>query len=144
MKVIILECTEKEKIINHFIAYGFDSIVTFGSRVEQEYYKLNGIKLICVNSFFGESTSEKLMKIRGSLNERFIIVYSSGICDFDLDELKSCHINSQCIATLLHRENRLCAVMCEEEVSDYLVKGVSFEKEILLAIGECCEINTFE
>ena len=145
MKVIILDCQNKEEIINHFIAYGFDKLVVFG-REEKigEHYRYNGIKVISVNSFSTEGTAEKLLKIKGSLNERFVIVYSKRVCDFDLDELLACHMKSQCMVTLLQREKHLCAVVCEEETAEYVASCMSFEKETILRIGEEAELQLLE
>lgn len=147
MRVIILDNKDTEKIVSYFVAYGFDSFIVFGEKdpkIDYEYFGLNGIEIIFIRDFSRVGTRDRILKIRGSLLDSFIIVYSKEACSFDLDMLKSRHRENQCVATLLQRDNRLCAVVCEREIMDYLNAGESFEREILQRIGQDSEISILE
>ena len=143
MKVIILDSQESDRIIEHFIAYGFDSFISYG-KVEKSYYAVNGISAIELNPVPVEGTMERISKIRGSLNERFILAYSTGIYDVDLDKLKSYHCEHQCILTLAIVENKLCAAITEPEIFDYLDGLESLEREVFLKVAEAGEMQIYK
>lgn len=143
MKTIVLGREDSEKILEHFIAYGFTDFVVF-SKAKDEYYSLNGINVVSLNGFPNEGVGETLLKIRGSLSECFIIAYSQGICEFDLDEIKKFHRAHQCVATLVTQDKMMCACVLEPEIFDYLEGIQSFEREALLKIGQAGELQIFK
>ena len=142
MKVVILSCENTDKIIEHFIAYGHNCFIVFSS-VDREYYLLNGIDTVRVNGFSKESTRDKLMKIKGSLKERFFLVYSPTIIDFDLEKTEEFHKSHQCITTLIEKENKLCSAILETEIFDYLETTNDLEKETFVKIGQDTEIQIY-
>ena len=147
MRVIIFDCANTEEIVNHFIAYGFDSFVIFGKNITKaalKYYSLNGIEIIMLNSMQNQSTKEKLTNIKGSLNESFIIAYSCSVCDFDLDKIKKYHRKGQCTATAVQSQKKLCALMCDCEIFDFFDNTVSFEADVILKLGENNELNIYQ
>ena len=84
--------------------------------------------------------------IKASLFERFIVVYSSEICDAALDNIGEYHLSHGRLATLVQArgdKNRLCAVVAESELLDYVEQGKSFEKRSLLRVAEDGEIALY-
>lgn len=147
MKIIILENREAEKIINHFISYGFSELILFESsnkKINKEYYRLNDINITALNGFPYETTLDKLLKIKGSLNESFFVVYSKSIADFDIEKIIIRHKSSQKIATLVEYNKALCAALLESEALDYSQGAKSLEKEVILRMGEDQEIVVYK
>ncbi len=143
MRVIVLDGKNANKIISHFIAYGFSSFIVFSAdkeKIDTEYYRLNNVEVLPVKSFEAESTRDKLLKIKGSLTGRFFIVYSSQIVDFPLDDVVLKHLLSQKAVTLIQSKNKLCSALVEEELFDYIGMSKDFEREALLRIGEDREL----
>ena len=144
MKAVILEKENIEKTINHLVAYGIESFIVFGSVVNKNYYELNGISVLSLNSLKKDSVKEKLLKIKGSLNDCFFLVYSDGIRHFDIDEIIKCHKNSQVCATLVEKENKLCAALLENEIFDYLSDFSNFEIETLKKVAQDGEMLIYK
>ena len=147
MKAIILECEDIIEILNHLVAYGYEEIVIFSREdigIERSYFVLNDISVTVLASFAGENTKNKLYKIKGSLCERFLLVYSKEITLYDLEAVVEHHLKSQGVATILQKNKRLCAVLCEEEVFEYLEKSATFEKDALLRACQDMEITLIE
>ena len=139
MKIIILECNEQEKIINHFISYGSFEFILFKKpkeRIDKDYYKINNVSIIAIQGFSNESTQDKLLKIQGSIKDSFFIVYSSDINNFDIEKIIISHKSNQKIATLVEHNKSMCAILLESEALDYTRHGKSLEREALLRIGE--------
>ena len=143
MTTVILENNDTEKIMEHFIAYGYDDFIVF-SKIDTEYYLLNKIKVIKLKGFEKENTREKLQKIKGSLSRRFCVVYSSSIDKIDLEKMERFHNKHQCLTTLIEIEKRLCASVFEPELFDYLENAESLEKEALLKIAEDNELQIYK
>ena len=145
---------EKEKvkeIIEHFIAYGYNEIILFiknsenyFSKEEKIYFLTNDIKLTIVNCLDMESTSQKLLYIKGSLDNTFLAVYSSKIIFADLDKLYLFHKSATNIATLLIYEEKMIACLLENEIFDYSLNSLNFEKEVLKRVGQDLELNQIE
>ena len=148
MKAIILNSKQTEKILNHLVAYGFDKIIMFCNStidINRSYYKMNGIDIIMVNSIAREQTKDKLQKIRGSLKDCFLIVYSDEACSYDLDEALKIHRAKQGIITVTQRDSKISFAICEPEVLDYFTNDtVSFEKDVIQRIAEDSELTVFE
>ena len=143
LKAVILDTNHTEKIIEHLIAYGYDSFIIF-REIETEYYRLNGVSITILNNVQLENTREIICKIRGSLKERFIIIYSSDILEIDLDGLYAFHHRHQCVATLINSNCKLSGALLESEIFDYLENPCSFEKEALLKAGQDGEIRIYK
>ncbi|MBE6674376.1 MAG: hypothetical protein E7596_04630 [Ruminococcaceae bacterium] len=146
MRVIVLDYKNANKIINHFVAYGFKSFIVFtkdNNTVDSDYYRLNNIEVFNVNAFLTESTRDKLLKIKGSLIGRFFIVFSSGITDFSLDEIVLNHLLSQKTVTLIQSKNKLCSALAEQELFDYIDTSKNFELDTLTRIGEDNELMLY-
>lgn len=145
MKVIVLDSKNANKIINHFVAYGFSRFIVFtdNEKIDTAYYRLNNIEVLPVKSFGAESTRDKLLKIKGSLTGRFFIVYSSQITDFFLDDVVLKHLLSQKAVTLIQSSNRLCSALVEEELFDYIGMSTDIEREVLMRIGEDSELAIY-
>lgn len=137
MKVVILNSKDTEKIIEQFIAEGFDDFIAFGS-VNKSYYELNGINVTEVNGSLGEGNGQKLQKIKGSLTKRFFVAYS--IPESDLKKIEKLHLQSQETATLVIENERLTCAVFEPEIFDYVDPNLSFEREILLRVGQSGEM----
>ena len=142
MKVVVLSAYGAEKIMGHFIAYGYDDFILYG-KTDKEYYGINGIKVTEVAAQENETSRDKLLKIKGSLTERFVVVYSCNACELDLDELERQHKESQCTATIAIVENKLCAVVTETEIFDYMQAPQSFEIETLSSVAQDGELNLY-
>lgn len=143
MKVIIFDNNSTEEIINHFISYGFNSFTVFVTKtidIDINYYKLNDISVTLVNGFQKESTKDRLSKIIGSINDRFFLVYSKGICQFDLELSEHLHKQSQKTVTAFQKENKLSALICENEIFDYFLACRNFEKDVIKAVGQDGEL----
>ena len=146
MKIIILECNEHEKIINHFISYGSFDFILFKNlkeEIDKDYYKINDISITIIQGFSNESTQDKLLKIQGSINDRFFVVYSMDITNFDIEKIINSHKSNQKIATLVEHNKAMCAMLFESEVLDYTRQGKSLEREVLLRIGEEEELSIY-
>ncbi len=143
MTTVILENNETEKIMEHFIAYGYDDFIVF-SKIDTEYYLLNKIKVIKLKGFDKESTGEKLQKIKGSLSRTFCVVYSSSVEKIDLEKVEKFHKNHQCLTTLIEIEKCLCTAVFEPEIFDYLEKEKNLEKGALLKIAEDNELQIYK
>ncbi len=143
MKVVVLNSNSADKIIEHFVAYGYDRIISFG-KADGKYYSLNGIKVTEIRGFPFETTQGMLLKIRGSLCESFMVVYSTLASNIDPECLERFHREHQCIATLAIVENRLCAAVFEPEIFDYTESTVSLERETLLKIAQDGEMKIFK
>ena len=137
MKVVILNSKDTEKIIEQFIAEGFDDFIAFGS-VNKSYYELNGINVTEVNGSLGEGNGQKLQKIKGSLTKRFFVAYS--IPESDLKKIEKLHLQSQETATLGIENERLTCAVFEPEIFDHVDPNLSFEREILLRVGQSGEM----
>ena len=147
MKVVIFDNEGTEKIISHFMAYGYEDFIFFNKHnviIDHAYFKLNDIDVVELASFSQESTREMLNKIRGSLKDSFFVVYSSAIGDFDLDVVLKAHKSSQKTVTVIEKNRRLCAAILEEELFDYLNGAKSLEKEALLRIAEDDELGIYK
>ena len=142
MKVVILDWENPQKIIDHFVAYGYSKFITFSS-IDTEYYKLNGIDAIKINGFPSESTRDKLVKIKGSLGEGFFLVYSLDISCVDLESVENFHKNHQCITTLIERESKMVGAIFEAEIFDYLFDPINLEKEALVQVGQDSELQIY-
>ena len=146
MRVIIFGCNNEEKIINHFVKQGFFEFIVFNrsdTKAERELLEIDGISITFLNSFLCESSIDKLLKIKGSLNERFFAVYSNDIVCFDINQIIKKHKDSQKAVTLVEYNKRLCAALLESEAVDYFYGAKSFEKEVLLKIGEEQELEIY-
>ena len=144
MKAVILENENKEKIMEHFIAHGIEDFIVFGKDVNEQYYRLNGIEVLTLNPLGQEGAKEKLSKIKGSLNSRFFLVYSDDIACFDLDNIIKHHSSTQVCATLIEKDNKLCALLLESEIFDYLSCFVSLEREALERIAQDGEMQIYK
>lgn len=144
MKAVILENENKEKIIEHFVAYGIEDFIVFGKDVDEEYYKLNGIGVITLNPLEVEGAKEKLSKIKGSLNSSFFLVYSDGVIYFDLDDIINCHRNAQGCVTLIEKDSKICALLLESEIFDYLPCFSSLEREALERVAQDGEMQFYK
>lgn len=148
MKAIVLDVKNAKSSVEHLVAQSFDEIIVFSKgavELDLGYYKLNGIKVTAVKSHSCESTVEKLLKIRGSLDKRFLLVYSEGAFQFDLEQAEKMHFEKQVTVSLLEREFSLCAAICECEVLDYILnKNESFEKEVLSRVGQESELSVIK
>lgn len=155
MKIILfLKNEEKEnvkKIIEYFVAYGYNDMILFVkdsesyfSKSEKSYFITNDIKLTVVNSVEMESTSQKLLYIKGSLDNTFLLVYSNKIIFADLDKLCLMHKNETNLATLLIHNEKMIACLLENEIFDYSLENFNFEKEILKRVGQDLELNQIE
>lgn len=143
MKLIIFTKEEIEKIINYFVAYDFSDFTVFlneSKELNHEYYKLNDINVTVLNGFSCEKTVERLKKIKGSVKDKFVIVYSNDICYFDFDSLINFHNDSQKTVTILQINNKLSSIICENEVFDYFHLSDMFECDIIKRLGEEGEI----
>ncbi|MBQ7353601.1 MAG: hypothetical protein IJW54_06355 [Clostridia bacterium] len=155
MKIVLfLKNEEKEnvkEIIEYFVAYGYNDIILFVkdsesyfSKSEKNYFITNDIKLTVVNSIEMESTSQKLLYIKGSLDNTFLLVYSNKIIFADLDKLCLMHKNETNLATLLIHHEKMIACLLENEIFDYSLENFNFEKEILKRVGQDLELNQIE
>lgn len=144
MKAIILTDKGTENVINHLVAYGISEIVVFCngvSMLDKSYYEMNNVGLAIVNSLTNERTVDKLTNIKGSIDESFFVVYSDELCFFDIDEVVLKHVEKQTTITVMEKNNRLIAALCEAETLDYFAKGISsFEKEIIQRIAQDGEL----
>ncbi|MBO5312583.1 MAG: hypothetical protein J6B29_01320 [Clostridia bacterium] len=151
MKVIILSKNEIKEIIEHFISYGQNDFIVFeeGKSVfgdeDYTYYRLNGVNVVSIQAFPFEGAFSKLSKIKGSINGRLAVVYSSAICDYDIDSLLIFHNSHQGIATLVEEKEKriISSVIFEQEVLDYFHLGNNLEREILKRIGQDCEMEIY-
>ena len=152
MKIVLfLDKSNKNEVkrtINHFLAYGYDDMILFTKksensleREELKYYLTNGIKITAINALENESTSQRLLFIKGSLNNSFLVVYSSSITSCDIDNLLDIHKNDGNLATTLVFEGRMVACVLENEIFDYPLDEYNFEKEILKRVGQDLELN---
>ena len=122
MKVIVFATDKLEKIVNYFISYDFNDITIFSQEensLDLDYYRLNEIKVNVLKGFNQEKTVERLSKIKGSITERFLIVYSDDICNYDLDLILNQHFETQKTITAIQSKNKLIALACENEIYDY-------------------------
>ena len=116
--------------------------ISFG-KTDRGYYLINDINVTEVLGFSGECTRDRLLKIRGSLKERFMMAYSSDVFEIDLDALEACHRENQCIATIATVNNKLCAVVVETEIFDYMQRPQSFEAETLATVAQDGELTLY-
>lgn len=147
MNIVIFDNDETEKIITHFVSYGFESYIVFKENelfLNDDYYKLNNISLTIVRGFNKEKSTDRLEKIKGSLEKTFFVVYSSGICQFDLDNVIKMHKESQVALTALQSEDKLSAMVCENEVFDLFSNSNSLEKEVARNFAEQGELLTLK
>ena len=143
MKIIILECTGSKEIINHFAKYGFSDVILFKNRNDRKETEREA-NITELNGFSCEGTRDKLLKIKGSLEERFFVVYSNDITIFDINNIIKSHKGSQKIATLIEYKKALCAAFFEREVVDYMNCGKSLERDVLKRIGEEQELAIYK
>ncbi len=147
MKIIILESNGAEEIINHFFSYDLCEFILFentSKKIDTEYYKINDIGITVLKGFACENTLDKLLKIKGSLEDSFFVVYAKSITDFDIDKIISMHKSNQKTATLVEHNESLCAMLLEDEVLDYAKGAKSLEKDVLLRIGEEQELTIYK
>ena len=144
MKAVILENENKEKIIEHFIAYGIEDFIIFGKSIEEDYYRLNGVDVLTLSSLKNDSIKEKLLKIKGSLKGRFFLVYSDAIINFDIDEIIKQHLSRQVCTTLVEKDSKLCALLLENEIFDYLSCFASLENEALKRMAQDGEMLIYK
>lgn len=147
MNIVIFDNDETEKIITHFVSYGFESYIVFKENelfLNDDYYKLNNISLTIVRGFNKEKSTDRLEKIKGSLEKTFFVVYSSGICQFDLDNVIKKHKESQVALTALQSGDKLSAMVCENEVFDLFSDSNSLEKEVARNFAEQGELLTLK
>ena len=143
MKAIVLKEQEIEHIIDHLIAYGYKDIIVYG-KVNQDYYLLNDISVIQLNWIENESTRDRLSKIKGSLENRFFVVYSESITQCDMEEIEAFHNKHQCLATLVEIDKCLAGAIFEPEIFDYLCIDTSLERGILQRIGQEGELQIYK
>ena len=143
MKVIVLDREGVEEIIAHFIAYGYTDFIVY-TNVDKSYYELNGIDVIQIVGFGLESNGDKLTKIKGSLKERFFLVYSSEITDFVINEIEIYHKQKQGLTTIVEANKRLIGILAEPEIFDYIESTYSFEREVLLRVGQDGELEIYK
>lgn len=141
MKVVILDSVNTEKVINSFIASGYDDFIAFGE-VDIAYYSLNNIKIIKLNHTLGDSTAQRLEKIKGSLGGRFILAYSH--TDKDVDSIVCFHKQHGGILTVIEENKRLVCAISEPEIFDYLEGSLSLEKEIFLKVASDGEMGIYK
>ena len=152
MKVIIkLRNPSKERIINvieHHIKYGYTDFIVFSTfftdienEISERVWKEGG-KIVFLKSY-GQSTADSLLNIRGSLTDRFLLVYNDEICCFDLKNASNSHHNSTMTATIIYAKNRTTAVFFEPEIFDYLTREKSLEREVIPRIFEDHEVQIF-
>ena len=148
MKAIVLDVKDVKSSVDQLVAQGFDDIIVFSRGevdLDRGYYSLNGVKALTVKSHGCERTAEMLLKIKGSLEKRFLLVYSEGAFLFDLEEAEKIHTEKQVTVSLLEWEFSLCAAICESEILDYIFeKSVSFEREVLSRVGQEGELFIIE
>ena len=99
------------------------------------------MKITPINCLEGEGTSQRLLFIKGSLNDTFLLVYSEDIISCDMDMLYQTHKNEGNLATTLVYKDRMVACMLENEIFDYALDGFNFEKEVLERVGQDLELN---
>ena len=152
MKIVLfLDKSNKNEVkrtINHFLAYGYEDMILFTKKGENrlegeelKYYLNNDVKITTINALENESTSQRLLFIKGSLNNSFLIAYSSNIAMCDIDSLIDVHKNSSNLATTVVFENRMVGCVLESEIFDYPLERYDFEKEILQRVGQDLELN---
>ena len=112
--------------------------------MDKDYYSLNGINVIQINSFLYESNKDKLLKIKGSLTKHFFVAYSTAICTFDIDDIEATHKENQCIATLIENGKRLAGALLEPEIFDYIENACSLEREALSRVGQDGELQIYK
>ena len=101
----------------------------------------SGGKIVFLKSY-QESTRSSLMNIRGSLTERFLIVYSEEICKFDIKNAEKQHKSSTLLSTLLSNEIKTVGAIFETEIFDYMAEEKHFEREIIPRVFEDGEVHT--
>lgn len=150
MKAIIkLKNPSKERItsvLTHLLKYGYTDFIVFSSfykDIENEISEKiwqDGAKIVFLKSY-GQGTEDCLLNIKGSLTDRFLLVYNDEICQFDLKKSLNSHHNSTMTATILFYENKTAGVFFETEIFDYMTLGKHFEREVIPRIFEDDEVQ---
>lgn len=144
MKIIVFECDEIESIINHFLRYDNYEFIIFensNSKIDSKHYQGNITK---INGFLCEANLDKLLKIKGSLEECFFVVYSKSIINYDVKKIINMHKSNQKTVTLIEHNKSLCAALLENETLDYTQNAKSLEREVFLKIGEDEELTIYK
>ena len=141
MKVVILDEKSTESVLDIFVASGYDDFIVF-SDLDVSYYSLNGIKITKLNCNLGDTSAQRLEKIKGSLTGRFFLVYSQ--TEGDLDSMVNFHREHQGILTLAHEKKVLSCAILEPEIFDYFDTSLSLEKEIFLKVAIDGEMQIYK
>lgn len=88
-------------------------------------------------------TYDTLDLIKGSLNDTFLLVYSSLISAFDVNDAHYYHKTSSKIATLLSNEKQTSGIFLESDIFDYMIEPCNFERVILKRIFEDDEASVY-
>lgn len=152
MKAIIkLKNPSKERLlkaINHLLKYGYSDFIVFSTffrdienEIREEMWQKDA-KIVFLKSY-NQSTEDCLLNIKGSLTDRFLLVYNDEICQFDLKNALNSHHNSTMTATILYAENKTTAVFFETEIFDYIPLAGNFEREVIPRIFEDHEVQIY-
>lgn len=140
MKVVILDVQNAKKLIDLLMESGYDDFVVFGKL--SDCYSVKGVRIVWLNGLLGEGTSQKLLKIKGSLTRSFMVVYS--FIDIDFCGIVSFHKQGQRIVTLIENQSYLVGAILEPEILDYVEDNLSLEKEIFQKIGQDGELQKYK
>ena len=141
MKVVILDEKSTESVLDIFIASGYDDFIVF-SDLDVSYYSLNGIKITKLNCNLGDTTAQRLEKIKGSLCGRFFLAYMQ--TGKDVDSMLKFHRQHGGLLTVIEENKRLACAILEPEIFDYLDSALSLEKEIFLKVAIDGEMQIYK
>ncbi len=153
MKTVIkLSTPSKDNLISvldHLFKSGKSDFIvfsTFFSDIENEISDMvfkNDGKIVFLKSY-KKGTTDSLLSIRGSLTERFLVVYSDKICKFNIREVEKSHHNSTLLSTLLCCEDKTVGAFFETEIFDYMTDKNHFEREVIPRIFEDDEVQIYK
>jgi mannose-1-phosphate guanylyltransferase len=149
--VVLLNQNEEEKIekvVNSLLSEGIGEFIIFSCKLEnkqglKDKLDKNGIKATFIDLNKRISTFDALDLIRGSLESTFLLVYSEGICDFDVNDAHFYHKANHMVATLLSDDKMSYGIFLENDIFDYMIEPSHFEKVILKRIFEDGEAGVY-
>ncbi len=149
--VLILNQNEQqntEKVIKALVNEGIGEFIIFSylykkSQAFGDELSKDGINATFIDLNRKICTFDALDLIRGSLDDTFLLVYSSQLCDFDINDAHYYHKTSTKIATLLSNEKLTSGIFLENDIFDYMIEPRHFERVILKRIFEDDEASVY-
>ena len=159
MDAVIMDVSSDAREIIELVSFlceeGFENIIVFSHLGEKDFYLMQisffegGIPAIPLKCSKGESRSDLLKSVRGSLTGSFLVVYSTSLSGYDIEEAREAHRKSGKGATLLLSFSTLEGVYFENEIFDYLEMTSDLERGAISRIfeddeGEIYYLSSYE